>query len=37
MANQISGKTTDLTWSDYRFGVGLSPTQFTVNALTSLN
>jgi outer membrane lipoprotein-sorting protein len=34
MANHQSGKSTELTWSDYRFGTGLGEGDFTQSALT---
>ncbi len=33
MVNTQTGKSTDLIWSDYRFGVGLKPEDLTTNAL----
>jgi outer membrane lipoprotein-sorting protein len=33
MVNHQTGKSTDLIWSDYRFGVGLKAEDFTTNAL----
>lgn len=34
MVNHLTGKSTTLNWSNYRFDVGLSPNEFTRNALT---
>lgn len=36
MRNLITGKSTDLLWSKFRFGVGLSANALTVNALKNL-
>ena len=37
MKNQLTGKSTALMWSSYRFGVGLAPSELSVNALNRLN
>lgn len=34
MVNHLTGKSTTLNWSNYRFNVGLSPSEFSRNALT---
>jgi len=34
MVNHLTGKSTTLIWSNYRFNVGMSPHEFTQNALT---
>ena len=34
MVNHLTGKSTTLNWSNFRFDVGLSPREFTQNALT---
>lgn len=36
MTNHLTGKSSDLLWSGYRFGVGLREGQFSVNALENL-
>jgi outer membrane lipoprotein-sorting protein len=33
MKNHLNGRSTDLSWSDYRFNVGLAPSEFTTRAL----
>ena len=37
MANQQTGKSTDLVWSDYKFGVGLSEGDFDAQRLSKLS
>ncbi len=36
MENKLTGKSSDLQWSGYKFGVGLVDGQFTVNALQNV-
>lgn len=36
MVNHLTGKRTQLNWSNYRFDVGVNPTNFTPNALRNI-
>lgn len=36
MTNHLTGKRTELTWSNYRFDTGVNPTEFSPNALRNI-